>query len=106
MQELDKAHNDLEGCFVEWNERVAGDANMLVRLVVGHDGIAHSSESGAGPDSPMLGLCVAESIGRVKFPAGPEQLELEVDVHWSAGYLVCVPRVMAHRKVTPAMFDL
>jgi hypothetical protein len=52
----------------------------------------------------MLRLCVAESITRVKFPKGPETLDLDVFVHWDAGIISVSPRVTGRRK--PAVFDL
>ena len=103
---FEQAHSDLEGCFVEWNERERGDADMLVRMTVGADGIGHSATTHAGPDSPMLRLCVSESIGRVKFPLGPETLDLDVFVHWDAGIISVSPRVTGRRKVLPNTFDL
>jgi serine/threonine protein kinase len=103
---FEKSYGDLEGCFVEWNEREVGDADMLVRMTVGGDGVAHSAQTHAGPDSPMLRLCVAESVSRVRFPTGPESLELDVFVHWSAGLITVSARVTGRRKVMPAAFDL
>jgi len=103
---FEQAHGDLEGCFVEWNERERGDADMLVRMTVGADGIGHSSTTHAGPDSPMLRLCVSEAIGRVKFPPGPETLDLDVFVHWDAGIITVSPRVTGRRKGLPNTFDL
>ncbi|MBA3391850.1 MAG: protein kinase [Deltaproteobacteria bacterium] len=103
---FETAYGDLEGCFVEWNEREAGEADMLVRMTVGADGVGHSSETVSGPDSPMLRLCVSESVGRVKFAPGPETLDLDVFVHWSAGVINVSPRVTGRRKVVPSTFDL
>ncbi|MBA3818100.1 MAG: protein kinase [Deltaproteobacteria bacterium] len=103
---FEQAHGDLEGCFVEWNEREQGDADMLVRMTVGGDGVGHSSTTAAGPDSPFLRLCVAEAITRVRFPAGPETLDLEVFVHWSKGIINVAPRVAGRRTVAPSTFDL
>ncbi|MDQ3364794.1 MAG: protein kinase [Myxococcota bacterium] len=103
---FEQAHGDLEGCFVEWNEREQGDADMLVRMTVGADGVGHSSITAAGPDSPFLRLCVAEAITRVRFPAGPETLDLEVFVHWSAGLINVAPRVAGRRRVAPSTLDL
>ena len=103
---FESSHGDLEGCFVEWNEREAGDADMLVRMTVGGDGIGHSSVTHAGPDSPFLRLCVAEAVGRVKFPPGPETLDLDVFVHWSAGLITVSPRVTGRRRATPARIDI
>jgi hypothetical protein len=101
-----QAQDDLQGCFVEWNEREKGDADMLVRMTVGSDGIGHSSTTAAGPESPFLRLCVAEAIARVKFPTGAETLDLDVFVHWNDGVIVVSARVAGRRKVSPATFDL
>ncbi len=101
-----QAQDDLEGCFKEWNERETGDADMLVRMTVGADGVGHSSTTAAGPDSPFLRLCVAEAIGRVKFPSGPETLDLDVFVHWNDGSVLVSARVTGRRKVIPSGLDL
>ncbi|HLL20516.1 MAG TPA: protein kinase [Kofleriaceae bacterium] len=103
---FEQAHGDLEGCFVEWSEREQGDADMLVRMTVGADGVAHSATTAAGPDSPMLRLCVAEAIGRVKFPVGHETLDLDVFVHWDAGILMISPRITGRRRMVPSTFDM
>ena len=103
---FEQAHSDLEGCFVEWNEREKGDADMLVRMTVNADGVAHSAETAAGPESPMLRLCVSEAVSRVKFQAGPETLDLDVFVHWDAGIITISPRVTGRRKMAPRAFDL
>jgi hypothetical protein len=75
-------------------------------MTVGADGIGHSAQTASGPDSPFLKLCVAEAVGRVKFPSGPEMLDLDVFVHWSAGLINISPRVAGRRKVLPRTFDL
>ena len=102
---VSRAEADLVGCFTEWNERETGDADILVRLTVQPDGNAHSSTSVNGPDSPMLRLCVAGALARVTFPTGPEQLEVEITVQWSAGMLALGPRVTGRRKAA-ATVDL
>jgi serine/threonine protein kinase len=95
---VSRAEADLVGCFNEWSERETGDADMLVRLTVQPDGNAHSSTSVSGPSSPTTRDCVANAIGRVQFPPGPEQLEIEITVQWSAGMLALGPRVTGRRK--------
>jgi serine/threonine protein kinase len=99
------AERDLEGCFVEWNERNAGDVDMTVTLTVTPDGSGHSA-SAIGPDSPFLRLCVAEAIERVKYPPGPDVLDLAVSVQWSAGLLNQAPRIVGRRQSPNSMLDL
>ena len=101
---MTEAEHDLDGCFDEWSERTdeAGnphdEANLIVRLTVGRDGVAHSSVA-TGETSPSLRFCVESAIGRIKFPTGPEQLDVEVAVGWSGGMIIMSPRVTAHRTV-------
>jgi hypothetical protein len=102
---LAQAHGDLEGCFVEWNEREDGDAEIIVKVTVGADGIVQSARSITGPDSPMLRLCVQESIERVKYLSGTDVLDLEVKVMWSAGFLTLTPRVTAQRAGLGSILD-
>jgi serine/threonine protein kinase len=101
---VSQADNELEGCFVEWNERTAGDADMVVKLSVTSDGVGHSSTA-TGPDSPFLRLCVAEAIERVKYPPGPEVIDLEINIQWSAGLLNLAARVIGRRPAA-SMLDL
>jgi serine/threonine protein kinase len=102
---VSQADNELEGCFVEWNERLAGDADMLVKLTVTGEGRGHSSTA-TGPDSPFLRLCVAEAIERVKYPPGPEVIDLEVNIQWSAGLLNLAARVVGRRPGPGSILDL
>jgi len=95
---VSRAEADLVGCFVEWNERENGDADLLVRMTVAPDGQAHSVSTVNGPDSPMLKLCVSGALGRVPYPTGAEQLDVEVNVQWSAGLLALGARVVGRRK--------
>ena len=108
---ISDAEHDLGGCFEEWSERrdddgnVHAEANLTVRLTVGADGVAHSSVA-TGEASPSLRWCVEQAIGRVKFPTGPEQLDLEVVVGWSQGLMNLSPRVVGHRTVAGSTIDL
>jgi len=105
------AERDLDGCFDEWSERrdeqgnVHTEANLMVRLTVGPDGVAHSSVA-TGEPSPSLRWCVEQAIGRVTYPTGPEQLEVEVGVGWSGGMMNLSPRIVARRKVSASTMDL
>jgi hypothetical protein len=102
---VSQAETDLEGCFVEWNEREKGDVDMTVSLKVTPDGVGHSSAA-TGPDSPFLRLCVGEALERVKYPPGPDELELEVSVQWSAGLLNQAPRIVQRRHSPNNLQDL
>ena len=95
---ISHAEADLEGCFVEWSERELGDADLLVRLTVGPDGRGHSATAITGPGSPMLRLCVAGALNRVGYPAGPEVLDVEANVQWSAGMLALGAKVIGRRR--------
>jgi serine/threonine protein kinase len=108
---ISEAERDLDGCFEEWSERrdeqgnAHVEANLMVRLTVGPDGVAHSSVA-TGEPSPSLRWCVEQAIGRVIYPTGAEQLELEVGVGWSGGMMNLSPRVTGRRKVAGTTIDL
>jgi serine/threonine protein kinase len=44
----------------------------------------------------MLEFCVSEQIVRVRFPPGPERLDVEATVLWSQGLVNLSPRVTGH----------
>jgi len=100
-----------DGCFDEWAERrddlgnVHREANMVVRLTVNSDGISHSAVA-SGESSPSLKLCLEFAAGRIKFPSGPEQLELEVLVGWAEGVLNLSPRITGRRDAPRSNLDL
>ena len=100
-----QAENDLMGCFVEYNERVAGDVDMVVKLTVTPEGLGHSSTA-TGPDSVSLRLCVADAIARVKFDKSPDFVELEVMIQWSAGLLNLSAHVVGRHQTPSSMLDL
>ncbi len=111
MNAFTQADRSLDGCFQEWAERrdtdgnLHTDANMMVRLVVGSDGVAHSSVA-TGVESPSLRWCVESAIGRIQFPAGPDLLDLEVAVRYSGGEKNVSPRVVGQRKTAGSTLDL
>ncbi len=98
-------------CFDEWGERRGEDgtlhteANMVVRLTVNPDGVPHSA-SATGESSPSLKICLELAVVRIKFPAGPEQLDLEVNIGWSQGMLNVAPRVVARREAPRSNLEL
>ena len=114
---LAEAQRPIVGCFDEWAERNLGtrdevaDATMVVVLAVTPDGTgtmprvivtpdAHPAFGGAAVDAvlgmSMLELCVSEQVVRVRFPPGPEQLDVEATVLWSEGLVNLSPRVTGH----------
>ena len=108
LQVVSIAHDtqgDVESCLVEWAARARGDVELIVRLTVEPDGRAHSPRTALGPDhderspanSPAMRDCVAFAIARPTYPAGPEQLELEVNVRWSEGMVSLASRITARR---------
>ena len=111
MNAFTQADRDLDGCFQEWSERrdndgnLHTDANIMVRMVVGSDGVAHSSVA-TGVESPSLRWCVESAIGRIQFPPGPDLLDLEVAVRYSGGEKNVSPRVVGQRKTAGSTLDL
>lgn len=75
-----------------------------MRLTVGTDGVA-SRTIATGEPSPSLRWCVEGAFARVKFPTGPDRLDVEVDLGWSAGTLTLAPRVVRKRPATTRTVD-
>ena len=124
------AHPSIDNCLDEWIERArrletregwrTPDADLVLQLVINADGTAHSASSTMRTsadhlcpvlearcnDSPSLRLCIEAAVSRVKFPAGPEQLELEVLVGWSQGLRHVTPRVLGRRTGPRGTIDL
>ena len=116
---------NLDGCFGEWVDRVkiddqAPDVDLMVRLTVTPDGIGHSPHASMSTsvdhkcptnepqckDSPSLRFCIESALARVKFPTGPELLELEVGVSYSQGLLNLSPRVLRHHEAPVGTIDM
>ena len=59
-------------------------------------------EPGGGGGRSLLEFCVSEQIARVRYPTGPEVLDVEVSVLWSGpdGLVNVSPRVVAHRDAS------
>jgi serine/threonine protein kinase len=100
-----------DGCFAEWAERRDDlgnahlEANMLVRLTVNPDGVSHSATA-SGESSPSLRLCLELAVVRIRFPSGPEQLDVEVQVGWAEGVLNLSPRIVGRREAPRSNIDL
>jgi len=115
MFEVNKAIIDSEGifdgCFAEWSERRDDmgnahlEANMIVRLTVNADGVPHSATA-SGESSPSLRLCLELAVVRIKFPSGPEHLDVEVQVGWAEGVLNLSPRITGRRDAPRSNLDL
>jgi serine/threonine protein kinase len=102
---FEQVHADLLSCLGEWSLRERGDAELVFKLTVSAAGTGHSAEpmpATAGDDriGPSLRQCVGPAIERVRFPAGPVNLDLHVYIKWIAAIrsVVVSPRVVARRK--------
>jgi serine/threonine protein kinase len=112
---LAAVRDPIEGCFREWAERTgASDATLVVGLAVTPDGIASSPTIVSTPDvHPVidggvsgwsaLEYCASERLAAVRFPAGPELLDVEVTVQWSPNQVTLAPRItrrqVPHRQI-------
>ncbi|TMQ06989.1 MAG: hypothetical protein E6J91_36745 [Deltaproteobacteria bacterium] len=120
---LDAALLPIQGCFLEWDDRNRGgrddiDATLVVRLTVSPDGVAttprivstpdqHPAVPGDdGPGLSLLEMCVSEQIGRVRFPASTEELEVEVAAQWSQARVKLSCKVVGHRQVPLRRIEL
>jgi hypothetical protein len=62
---------------------------------------------GGVPGRSILELCASEQVARVRFPPGPEQLEVEAVAQWSAtGGVSLLPRVVGHHPVPLRLIEL
>jgi len=107
---VSQAEYDLEGCFKEWNERVKGEADMQLNMVINQAGQAtappNKQKVKNGPESMSLRLCVWDAVARVKYPPGPDILDLEITVQWSEGLLNLAPRVVGRRQLPKSLGEL
>jgi hypothetical protein len=97
---VDAALGDLDGCFEEWTARQpAFEADLTIAVDIDHYGnaLAHTDHDLYGG---VLAMCLETAMERVRFPAGPEDLDLEVHVQWSEGLLNLAPIVVGHREPT------
>ncbi len=99
-------HRDLEGCFIEWNEREQGQADFRYLVVLQPIGVPEKVTKIRGPDSVSLDLCVHDNIARVRFTPAEDQLELYIDVGWGSGLLTTSGRVIGWRQVIDPRPDL
>ena len=117
IEALAAAQGPIEGCFREWAERNQGthdevaEATLVVAISVTPEGAGTMARIVRTPDAhpeipnglgvsgrSILELCVSEQIARVRFPAGPEQLEVEATAHWrSPGKVELSSAVVRHQ---------
>jgi serine/threonine protein kinase len=101
------AFGSVEGCFLEWEERadvfgsngkpeLVRDAELVVEVSVAPDGHAYGQKA-KGIDSPSLQLCVADALGRIVFPRGPDHSDLRVQVLWTGRTLTMTGAIVSHR---------
>jgi len=102
------SQSDVDGCFDEWAERITSyaatgtgkkpptEANLIVHFLVATTGEGQSASATGVDDEAVLQPCVALAMERIKYPPGPEQLDVEVAVSWSEGQVILSPRVVGH----------
>ncbi|NVB82652.1 MAG: protein kinase [Kofleriaceae bacterium] len=103
---------DIEGCFDEWAERAhlaqprtAGepallrvrDADVVVMLSVTPDGVGYSA-SAKGMESPSTRLCLESALTQVRYPTGPDALDVRIDIAWLSGNLDMTARIVGHHE--------
>ena len=59
-----------------------------------------------GEDSPSLKSCISDALTRVRYPKGPDQLDIQVSIAWSGDALNMSARVVGQRKATRSLTDL
>ena len=120
------AQGPIEGCFSEWSERHRGtrdevpEATLTVGFTVTADGAAMLTSILRTPDEhparptddgiagrSALEFCVSEQFVRVRFPPGPEQLEIEASAHWmSSGQVDLSSKVVGRHPVPHRQIEL
>jgi hypothetical protein len=103
---------DVEGCFDEWAERAhlaqprasgepaqlhVRDADVVVMLSVTPDGVGYSATA-KGMESPSTRLCLESALAQVRYPAGPDALDVRIDIAWLSGNLDMTARIVGHHE--------
>ncbi|HEX3766207.1 MAG TPA: protein kinase [Kofleriaceae bacterium] len=113
--QTDPAAQAIRGCFLEWNDRNASDATIVVRVTVAPDGTGTSPRIMSTPDQhgpagpagmSMLEMCVSEQVARLRFPRSSQELEIEETLLWSKGRMTLLPRIVGHREVATGQIEL
>ena len=108
------AQGNVEGCFMEWDDRagvfgsgkpqLTHDADLMVDLSVAPDGHAYNQRA-HGEDSVSLQICVADAIAGIRFPRGPDHTDLQVQVAWAGGNLAMSGTVVSHRAPSSSTLE-
>ncbi len=108
------AQGNVEGCFMEWDDRagvfgsgkpqLTHDADLVVELSVAPDGHAYNQRA-RGEDSVSLQICVADAIAGIRFPRGPDHTDLQVQVAWAGGNLAMSGSVVSHRAPSSSSLE-
>jgi len=93
---VDCALNDIDGCFEEWFLRnPPEDIAMTMTVALSHRGDAEAHV--AHEPYNVLAFCLERAMERVKFPAGPDDLDFDASIMWSKGQLILSPAHVRHR---------
>ena len=125
IEALATAQGPIEGCFREWAERNQGtrdevpEATLVVGISVTPEGAGTMARILRTPDThpavpngfgvsgrSVLEMCVSEQIARVRFPPGPEQLEMEATAHWRSPGKVELSSTVVGRQVPHRQMEL
>ncbi len=98
-REMTVREREVEGCFLEWEERAGGDAEMTVRVDIDAEGLVLVTSQG-GPDHPSLRTCVEEAFLRTQYPIG-HTLSFHLTVEWRAKRLQISPDLIEPYTGTP-----
>jgi serine/threonine protein kinase len=108
------AQGNVEGCFLEWDDRagvfgsgkpqLTHDADLMVELSVAPDGHAYNQHA-RGEDSVSLQICVADAIAGIRFPRGPDHTDVQVQVAWAGGNLAMSGTVVSHRAPSSSTLE-
>ena len=103
--------HDIDGCFVEWADRQAGDTRIVVTLIITDDGVAHRAAARfpdlASTDKEQVGVlptCVAPAIEHVRFPnLSSGDVDATVTITWVEKTLGFATQISPHQAATGAL---
>ncbi len=109
---FDQVRGDLASCLGEWSLRQRGDATLVFTMTasaagVGHDATPDAATAADDRLGPSVRQCVGDAIQRVSFPKGPDNLDLNVSVKWSADTRAAkvTAVVLERRKATSTLLN-
>jgi serine/threonine protein kinase len=91
---------------VDWHINSEGSPyNVEARMRTTADKLCRSAEPGCN-DSPSLRFCIEAAIASLRFPPGPETLDVSTEIGWSQGLRTVSPRVTGAHATTTQRIDM